>query len=391
MLVEVNDYLNRLRETVEEVSVSEAFEKQKKGKYLIDIREKDEVSSGSPIDAVRIPKGTLEMQLGQFITDSESELYLICASGRRSLIAAFSLKEMGYENVYSVKGGFNEWKNKTLPFETPKTLTPEDQERYKRHLLIPEVGESGQLKLLESKALIVGAGGIGSPVAWYLAAAGVGTIGIIDNDVVDATNLQRQILHTEKSVGSSKVASAKERLQSLNSGIEIITYDERLTADNVETVLSGYDVVLDGTDNFTTRYLINDACVKMGIPNVHGSVFRFEGQVSTFWPAKEKGKAPCYRCVYPTPPPSELAPSCAEAGVLGVLPGMVGLMCATEAIKILAGFGELLVGKLLVYNAINWDFDVFEVNHREDCAYCGCKDPSGYPDYASYTETCEAP
>ena len=388
MLVEVNNYLNRLQKTVNEVSVNEAYEKQKQGGYLIDIREKDEVNTGSPKDAIRMPKGTLEMQLGQHISDSEAEIYLICASGRRSLVAASCLQDMGYKNIYSVKGGFNDWKTRELPYELPEALKNEDHERYKRHLLIPEIGEKGQLKLLRSRALIVGAGGIGSPVAWYLAAAGVGNIGIIDNDIVDSTNLQRQILHTEKSVGALKVDSARERLEALNSGIKITTYNERLTQENVESIMSQYDVVLDGTDNFNTRYLINDACVKLNIPNVHGSVYRFEGQVSTFWPTYGRGSAPCYRCVYPSPPPPELSPSCAEAGVLGVLPGMVGVICATEAIKILIGFGNLLVGKLLLCNTLTWEFDVFDIDHRKDCLYCGCKDHEHYPAYSNYEESC---
>lgn len=388
MLVEVNNYLNKLRMTVKEVTVTEAYKKQKLGGYLIDIREKDEVNSGSPANAIRMPKGMLEMQLGQHIPDSDADIYLICASGRRSLVAAACLQDMGYQNVYSVMGGFKDWKSRELPYEMPKVLKNEDQERYKRHLLIPEIGEKGQIKLLKSRALIVGAGGIGSPVAWYLAAAGVGTIGIIDNDIVDSTNLQRQILHTEKSVGTLKVDSARERLEALNSGIKIKTYNDRLTQDNVESIISQYDVVLDGTDNFNTRYLINDACVKLGIPNVHGSVYRFEGQVSTFWPSYGHGNNPCYRCVYPSPPPAELAPSCAEAGVLGVLPGMVGVICATEAIKVLVGFGDLLVGKLLVCNTLSWDFDVFDIDHRDDCQYCGCEDHDHYPAYTNYEESC---
>ncbi|XLS29704.1 molybdopterin-synthase adenylyltransferase MoeB [Flavobacteriaceae bacterium M23B6Z8] len=388
MLVEVNNYLNRLRETVEEVSVKQAYELQQRDLCLIDIREKDETRSGSPKGAILLPKGMLEMQVDRFVPNGEDPILLICASGRRSLVAADCLQQMGYQKVFSVKGGFNEWKRSGLPFETPDFLKPKDQERYKRHLLIPEVGEKGQLKLLKSRALIVGAGGIGSPVAWYLAAAGVGTIGIIDSDVVDSTNLQRQILHTEASVGTSKVASARARLEALNSGITINTYDEMLTKENVERIMGEYDIVLDGTDNFNTRYLINDACVKLGLPNVHGSVFRFEGQVATFWPAAAAENNPCYRCVYPSPPPPELAPSCAEAGVLGVLPGMVGLMCATEAIKILAGFGELLVGKLIRYDALNWEFDVFDIDKKEDCAYCGCSNESHYPEYTDYEAAC---
>lgn len=387
-MIEVNNYLEKLRSEVAEVNVAQAFQKQTKGALLIDIREKDEVNDGSPVNAIRIPKGLLEMQITQHLTSNAKEICLICASGRRSLVAAKCLQGMGFEKVYSVKGGFIQWKNQSLPFELPKALKPADFERYKRHLLIPEVGEEGQLKLLNSKVLVVGAGGIGSPVAWYLAAAGIGNIGIIDDDVVDRSNLQRQILHTEASVGTAKVDSAKERLSALNSAIQITTYEERLNAENIDDILSGYDVVLDGTDNFTTRYLINDACVKLKIPNVHGSVFRFEGQVSTFWPSSGVENAPCYRCVYPQPPPPELAPSCAEAGVLGVLPGMVGVICATETIKILIGFGQNMVGKLLNFNAKEWDFDIYEIDQNADCAYCNCQEHAVYPAYSEYAAVC---
>lgn len=384
----VEAYLERIKKHIPEIDVQFAFEQTSKGAILIDIREKDEIKQGSPEAALRIPKGLLEMQIMNETSNSEQHIFLLCASGRRSLVAASNLKAMGYENVFSVKGGFKEWKNQVLPVTVPKMLDEDKAERYKRHLLIPELGEKGQLKLLESKALIVGAGGIGSPVALYLAAAGVGTIGIIDNDVVDRTNLQRQILHTEATVNTPKVESAKKTLQQLNSDITINTYNERLTKDNVEEIMSGYDIVLDGTDNFNTRYLINDACVKLKIPNVHGSVFRFEGQVAVFWPAYEAEETPCYRCLYPTPPPAEFAPSCAEAGVLGVLPGVVGVLCATEAIKILAEFGKPMLKKLLVYNALDSEFFTYDIEKRPDCTYCNCDDVSHYPDYQNIDSLC---
>lgn len=387
-MIELQAYLAALRESTEEISVTQAYQKQVQGVILIDIREKDETQSGSPVDALRISKGLLEMQIEQSVSNPQQEVMLLCASGRRSLIAARSLAQMGYQRVFSVAGGFQAWKDTALPFEVPTTLSPEDTQRYKRHLSIPEVGEKGQMKLLKSKVLIVGAGGIGSPVAWYLAAAGVGTLGIVDDDIVDKTNLQRQILHTEKSVGSLKVDSAKERLIALNSAITIHPISERLTAANVESIVKGYDVVIDGTDNFTTRYLINDACVKLGIPNVHGSVFRFEGQVSTFWPGSQVEKAPCYRCVYAEPPPPNLSQSCAEAGVLGVLPGLVGLLCATETIKILVGIGTNLIGKLLTINALSWDFSVFEIDQDPQCPYCTCHDVATYPSYVDYAAVC---
>ena len=386
--MELNIFLNRIRKSIKEVSVSHAYERQREGAILIDIREKDEVNGGSAHGAFCLPKGMLEMKVEQLVPDLHTEILLMCASGKRSLVAAFCLEQMGYTEVSSVLGGFNEWKNQGLPFEIPKLLKETDTERYKRHLLIPEVGEKGQLKLLNSKVLIVGAGGIGSPVALYLAAAGVGNIGIIDDDIVDRSNLQRQILHTEKSIGSFKVNSAKERMEALNPGITITPICKRLDARNVESIISDYDVVLDGTDNFFTRYLVNDACVKLQKPNVHGSVFRFEGQVSTFWPASGLDNAPCYRCAYPSPPPAALAPSCAEAGVLGVLPGMVGVICATEAIKILLGIGDLMVGKLLCINALSWEFDTYEIDKSNDCRYCHCFDPSEYPAYSEYAQYC---
>ncbi len=388
-MIHVNSYLEKLRNEIVEIDVRSCYDQLSQGGVLIDIREKDEVKSGSPQKATRIPKGLLEMQITQTITEDSENIFLICASGRRSLVAASCLVAMGYKNVFSIEGGFKEWKNQSLPMEVPETLNEEDAERYKRHLLITEVGEQGQLKLLKSKVLVVGAGGIGSPVALYLAAAGIGTIGIIDDDIVDKTNLQRQILHTEKGVNNPKVDSARERLTAINSAITIKTYQKRLTKDNIDEIIEGYDVVLDGTDNFTTRYLINDACVKYGIPNVHGSVFRFEGQVSTFWPAYQEKEAPCYRCLYPSPPPADLAPSCAEAGVLGVLPGTVGLFCATEAIKILVGFGELLVGKLLVYNAADFEFNTYEIEKNTNCSYCNCSEESEYPDYQEYEVSCK--
>jgi len=387
-MIQVNNYLDKLRKVVSESTVQQTFQGMAQGGLLIDIRERDEVEAGSPLGALRIPKGLLEMQVAKHATDAELPIYLLCASGRRSLVAGHCLAQMGYQTVYSVAGGIKEWKNQGLPIEVPETLSADDFDRYKRHLLIPELGESGQIKLLKSKVLVIGAGGIGSPVAWYLAAAGIGTLGIIDDDIVDRSNLQRQILHTENSIGKAKVASAKKRLEALNPKITINAIEQRLTASNIEDIISQYDLIIDGTDNFTTRYLINDACVKLDIPNVHGSVYRFEGQLSTFWPSSNLENAPCYRCLYPSPPPPELAPSCAEAGVLGVLPGIIGVMCATEAIKILAGFGELMVGKILRFDALNWETDTYEVEANSDCPYCSTKDKTNYPGYQEYEVAC---
>lgn len=388
MTPDVNTYLDQLRESVPEISVLEAHRGQQQGRgLLIDVRELDEMAAGSPPGALRLPKGTLEMNVGNRVPDRNTPLYLLCASGRRSLVAGHCLRMLGYAEVASVRGGFESWKQHGLPFARPKMLGAGARERFKRHLIIPEIGEEGQLKLLEARVLVVGAGGIGSPVALYLAAAGVGTIGLVDDDVVDRSNLQRQILHTDDSVGQPKVESARRRLLALHPDLEVRTYNERLTADNVDGIFADYDLVLDGTDNFTTRYLIGDACVKHGLANVHGSVFRFEGQVSTFWPDAPGGGGPCYRCAYPAPPPPEMAPSCAEAGVLGVLPGMVGMVCATEAIKLIAGFGDLLVGQLLVFDARDWAFDTYELFRRDDCPYC--RHATGeYPEYTAYETAC---
>jgi molybdopterin/thiamine biosynthesis adenylyltransferase len=285
-------------------------------------------------------------------------------------------------------GGFNGWKNAELPFEIPQVLNNRDRERYGPHLLIPEVGEAGQLKLMDSKVLLVGAGGLGSPAAFYLAGAGVGTLGIVDNDVVDRSNLQRQILHKDSSVGMAKVASARETLEGFNPSVKVATYQVHLDSTNVEETFGGYDVVVDGSDNFPTRYLVNDACVRLGIPNVHGSIFRFEGQVSVFWPSYPKRRGPCYRCLFPEPPPPELAPSCAEAGVLGVLPGVIGTLEAVETIKILLEKGDPLVGRLLLYDALKTRFSEVAQDPDPNCAYCkeGAKFP-GYVDYQAFCGT----
>lgn len=387
-MIPINDHLKNISNKVPEVSVLQAFEALAGGGLLVDIREDDEVVAGSPTGALRITKGLLEMQIQQHAHAAEEQIMLLCASGKRSLLAAHSLQQLGYTNVYSVNGGFTAWKNQSLPFEIPQKVSKDDLLRYKRHIIIPEMGEKGQLKLLQSKVLLVGAGGIGSPVALYLAAAGIGCLGIIDRDVVDRSNLQRQILFSERQIDMPKVEAAKERLDQLNTGIKVQIYNERLDAGNIEQILSRYDLVIDGTDNFETRYLINDACVKLRIPNIHGSVFLFEGQFSTFWPASGKENAPCYRCLFPTPPPPEIAPSCSEAGVLGVLPGMIGVLCATEAIKILLNIGENQVGRLLVYDALKMEFNELEISKRDDCPYCGCKDMALYPPYSSYAAYC---
>ena len=334
---------------------------------LLDVREPDEYEQGAVPGAVHIPRGQLEFNVEGRLTDKNTPIAVYCAGGVRSAFAAKTLQELGYTNVVSVIGGFNKWKDEGLTWATPQTMTSAQRIQYHRHLLLPEVGEKGQLKLLGAKVLLLGAGGLGSPAALYLAAAGVGTIGIIDMDVVDTSNLQRQILHNLERVGMRKVDSARKTLEGMNPDIKVNTYDTRLGADNILDIIDGYDVIVDGTDNFPTRYLVNDAALLKKIPVVHGSIFRFEGQVTVFNPYV----GPCYRCMIPEPPPAELAPSCAEAGVLGVLPGIVGSIQAVEAIKLLLELGDPLVGRLLTYDALDQSFRTFKVRRDPECPACG--------------------
>ncbi|MEZ5143824.1 MAG: molybdopterin-synthase adenylyltransferase MoeB [Acidimicrobiales bacterium] len=314
--------------------------------------------------------------------DRDTPLLVICAAGARSAFAAQTLEALGYTDVVSVVGGFNRWKDEGREWRAPRTLTPEQRNRYQRHLLLPEVGEEGQLKLLDAKVLLLGAGGLGSPAALYLAAAGVGTIGIIDMDVVDASNLQRQILHNVDRIGDRKVDSAKKTLTLLNPDVNVVAYDTRLGADNVVELLSEYDIVVDGADNFPSRYLLNDASLKTGTTVVHGSIFRFEGQATVFKPHD----GPCYRCFLPEPPPPELAPSCAEAGVLGVLPGIIGSIQALEAIKLILGQGDSLSGRLLAYDSLEQSFRTYKINRDPSCPACSV-DPDQLV-IAEYDELC---
>jgi molybdopterin/thiamine biosynthesis adenylyltransferase/rhodanese-related sulfurtransferase len=333
---------------------------------VLDVREADESAEGRIPGATLLPRGFLESRV-ESLVPKEAHVVVYCQSGDRSALAARSLAELGYAKVHSLAGGFGRWSDAGFPSERPALLRTEQKARYRRHLTLPEVGEAGQAKLLAAKVLILGAGGLGSPAALYLAAAGVGTLGIVDSDVVDASNLQRQILHTTLRTGQPKTESAREALTALNPDVRVVGFQERLTADNVERILEGFDVVLDGGDNFPTRYLLNDACVLMGKPLVHGSVFRFEGQLTTILPRQ----GPCYRCLYPAPPPPELAPSCAEAGVLGVLPGVIGLLQATEALKLLLGVGAPLVGRLLTYDALAGRFRELQLRRDPHCTACG--------------------
>ena len=357
------EMLAETKSQIREVTTAEADEMRgAEGAVVLDVREADEHEQGAIPGAVFIPRGTLETGVEGRIPDKATPLVVHCAGGVRSALAVKSLQELGYTEAVSVIGGFNKWKDEDRDWAVPRTLSPEQRNRYKRHLLLPEVGDEGQQKLLDSKVLLLGAGGLGSPAALYLAAAGVGTLGVIDMDVVDESNLQRQVLHNVERIGDRKVDSAKKTLTLLNPDVNVVTYDTRLGEDNVMDVLGGpagdgWDVIVDGTDNFPTRYLVNDASVKLGIPVVHGSIFRFEGMVTVFDPTD----GPTYRDMVPEPPPADMAPSCAEAGVLGVLPGIVGSLQAMEAIKLLLGLGDSLRGRLLAYDALETSFREFKV------------------------------
>ena len=357
-MASLRDLLASTKAEIREVSTAEADElRQADGAVTLDVREPDEYEQGALPGAVHIPRGTLETNVEMKIPDHATPLVVYCTGGTRSAFAAKTLQELGYTDVVSVVGGFNRWKDEGRDWTTPAALTADQRNRYKRHLLLPEVGETGQQKLLDSKVLLLGAGGLGSPAAMYLAAAGVGTLGIIDMDVVDESNLQRQILHNMDRIGDRKVDSAKKTLTLLNPDVNVVTYDVRLGADNVMDILAGYDAVVDGTDNFPTRFLVNDASVKLGIPVIHGSIFRFEGMVTVFDPKN----GPTYRDMVPEPPPAELAPSCAEAGVLGVLPGIIGSIQAIETIKLLLGLGDPLIGRLLAYDSLEQSFREYKV------------------------------
>jgi molybdopterin/thiamine biosynthesis adenylyltransferase/rhodanese-related sulfurtransferase len=334
---------------------------------IIDVREADEHAQGVIPGAVHIPRGFLELRIEKAVMDRETAVVLYCAAGTRSVLAVRSLLELGYSNVRSLSGGFNGWKKAGLAWEQPATLRADQESRYSRHTMLPEVGVTGQVKLLKSRVLCIGAGGLGSPSSMYLAAAGIGTIGMIDDDVVDASNLQRQILHGTDRVGKAKVDSAELTLRGLNPDVVVDKHRTRITADNAIELITPYDVVIDGADNFATRYLVNDVALRLGKPVIHASIFRFEGQLTVF-PA---GGSPCYRCLYPQPPPAEEAPSCAEAGVLGVLPGVMGVLQATEAIKLLLGLGETLAGRLLVYDALRVKFRELKLRRDPSCPTCG--------------------
>src|SRR4029079_4443145 len=356
------DLYRAAKTTVNSVTTEAAAERIASGYTVLDVREPDEYQEGAIPGAIHIPRGHLESQVKNRLTDKTKPVLVYCASGVRSVFAANTLQQLGYDTVAEMAGGFNRWKDEGRDWKKPASLSAEHMNRYKRHLLLPEVGIEGQKQLLDSKVLPLGAAGRGSAAAVYLAAAGVGTIGIVDMDEVDASNLQRQILHNVDRIGDRKVDSAKKSLTMLNPDVDVVTYDTRLSASNIMDIISGYDVVVDGADNFPSRYLLNDASVKLGIPVVHGSIFRFEGMVSVFDPKN----GPTYRDMVPEPPPAELAPSCAEAGVLGVLPGIIGSIQALETIKVLLGLGEPLIGRILSVDTTEMEFRVF--NPRRDPA-----------------------
>ena len=352
------DLLARTKADIREVDTASAAEAvARPGTVVLDVREPDEYDQGALPGAIHIPRGHLESQVEGRLPDHDVPVVVYCAGGVRSAFAAKTLQELGYSDVVSMGGGFGRWKDEGRPWSVPVTLTPDQRNRYQRHLLLPEVGVEGQVKLLDSKVLLLGAGGLGSPAALYLAAAGVGTIGIVDMDEVDESNLQRQILHNLDRIGERKVDSAKKTLIALNPDINVVTHDTRLGVDNVLELIAGYDVVIDGADNFPSRYLLNDASVKLGIPVVHGSIFRFEGMVTVFDPKR----GPNYRDMVPEPPPAELAPSCAEAGVLGVLPGIIGSLQALEAIKLVLDLGDPLIGRILSFDALELSFRTYKL------------------------------
>jgi molybdopterin/thiamine biosynthesis adenylyltransferase/rhodanese-related sulfurtransferase len=382
------EYIKRIREQVEEVDPSDVKPLVGNGVPIIDVREAEEYAVAHLPGAKSVPRGYLESRIDAAVPDRKQRVILYCASGQRSALAAHTLKtELGFEDVASMTGGITLWKDRGYEVETPRTLTAEQRDRYSRHVLVPEVGLEGQLKLLDAKVLCLGAGGLGSPVSLYLAAAGVGTLGIVDDDVVDLSNLQRQVIHKTAGVGTPKVDSAEEAVKALNPDVNVVKYQTRLDASNIMEIIEGYDVIVDGVDNFPTRYLLNDASVRLKIPVVSAAILGFEGQLSVFAPYE----GPCYRCLFRQPPPAELAPSCGANGVLGVLPGTMGLLQATEVIKLITGSGDPLVGRLLMYDALAATTTELKVRRDPECPICSrepdeiADDEMGvFPDYEAF-------
>ncbi len=360
-----SDLVSRVKTEIKEIDVHNLKHMMSNGAdvLVVDVREQSEWEQGKIDGSKHISRGFLELQIEDLTTDRSRNIALVCAGGVRSALATRSLEEMGYENVYSVAGGFGAWKNAGYGFSLPRVLTDAQTARYARHTVMPEIGADGQLKLLEAKVLLIGAGGLGSPAAIYLAAAGIGTLGIVDFDVVDASNLQRQIIHRLSAVDQPKIESARETIEQLNPDVKVIGYQEQLTSENALDIIKDYDVVLNGSDNFPTRYLVNDACVILDKPLVDASIFRFDGQVTVFDTANG---GPNYRSLYPDPPPPGEVPSCAEGGVMGVLPGIIGSLQAMEAIKLILGIGMPLIGRVLQYDALEGEFREFRIQASED-------------------------
>lgn len=382
------EFIRQIKSQITEIDPKQVDElRGDENVVIVDVRENDEVAQGKIPGAVHIPRGFLEARIDGFVPDRDRKVLVYCAAGSRSALAAKTLEDLGYGDVESMTGGFTLWKDRGYDVEVPRTFTPEQRARYSRHFLLSEVGIEGQQKLLDAKVLLLGAGGLGSPIALYLAAAGVGTLGIVDDDVVDVSNLQRQVIHKNATVGTSKVESAKQAINDLNPDVNVKTYETRLNAENILDIISGYDIIVDGVDNFPTRYLLNDATVRLQIPVVSASILGFDGQISVFKPYD----GPCYRCLYPVPPPAELAPSCGANGVLGVLPGTVGLLQATEVIKLIIGQGEPLIGRLLLYEALSTSFTELKVRRDPHCPICS-REPGSitdeemgvFPDYEAF-------
>ena len=389
------ELIRQAKEQIHEVDPREVHELlgngHRNGAVLVDVREQHEYEEAHLPGAVHVPRGHLESRIEGAAGDKSARVILYCASGNRSALAAKTLAdELGYEQAESMTGGITLWKDRGYEVDVPRRLTDEQRERYSRHLLVPEIGLEGQLKLLDAKVLLLGAGGLGAPAAFYLAAAGVGTLGIVDDDVVDLSNLQRQIVHTVDRVGMPKVDSAEQAIHELNPGVDVVKYKTRLDASNIMEIVEGYDVIVDGVDNFPTRYLLNDATVRLKIPVVSASILGFDGQLSVFAPYD----GPCYRCLYPTPPPAELAPSCGANGVLGALPGIMGVLQAIEVVKLITGSGEPMIGRLLLYEALSTSFTDLKVRRDPDCPICS-RDPESISDdemgvFPDYEQFCAA-
>jgi sulfur-carrier protein adenylyltransferase/sulfurtransferase len=382
------ELLRQVKSRVSEVEPADVHAQMNNGAVIVDVRETEEFAAGHVPGAKHVPRGHLESRIEGAVPDRSQHVVLYCASGNRSAYAARTLsEELGYEHVESMRGGITLWKDLGYDVDVPRTLTAEQRERYSRHLLLPEVGLEGQQKLLDAKVLLLGAGGLGSPAALYLAAAGVGTLGIVDNDEVDLSNLQRQVIHSSERIGVPKVDSAEQTVKALNPDVEVIKHPVRLDASNIMDILPDYEIVVDGLDNFPTRYLLNDASVRLRIPVVSAAILGFEGQLSVFKPYE----GPCYRCLFPVPPPAELAPSCGANGVLGVLPGTMGLLQATEVVKLILGQGDPLIGRLLMYDALAARVTEVKVRRDPECPICS-REPESisdeelgvFPDYEAF-------